>query len=75
MKTVEEYRNSKEYINAFADYIKTGKADECRALLTTNVGDAGEIAVPDFVYNIIKTDWTKSQIMALARLGSTFGMM
>ena len=25
MKTVEEYRNSAEYINAFAEYIKTGK--------------------------------------------------
>ena len=57
---LKEYRNSEEYINAFAEYIKTGKDDEVRALLTTNVGDAGEVAVPDFVYDIIKTDWTKS---------------
>ena len=75
MKTVEEYRNSKEYIDAFAEYIKTGKADECRALLTTNVGDAGEVAVPDFVYDIIKTDWNKSQIMALVKKVSVQGNM
>lgn len=28
-----EIRNSKEYIDAYADYIKTGDATECRALL------------------------------------------
>ena len=75
MKTVEEYRNSQEYIDAFAEYIKTGKDEEIRALLTTNVGDAGEVAVPDFVYDIIKTDWNKSQIMALVKKVSVQGNM
>lgn len=75
MKTVEEYRNSQEYIDAFAEYIKTGKDEEVRALLTTNVGDAGEVAVPDFVYDIIKTDWNKSQIMALVKKVSVQGNM
>lgn len=64
MKKVEEYRNSKEYIDAFAEYIKTGDATECRALLTTNVGAAGEVAIPDLVSNIIKTDWLQSEIMS-----------
>ena len=64
MKTVEEFRNSKEYINAFAEYIKTGDDTECRSLLTTNVGDAGEVAIPDLVSNIIKTDWLQSEIMS-----------
>ena len=64
MKTVEEFRNSKEYINAFAEYIKTGDDTECRALLTTNVGAAGEVAVPDMVSSIIKTDWLQSEIMS-----------
>ena len=36
MPTVEEIRDSKEYINAFAEYIKTGDPTECRALLTEN---------------------------------------
>ena len=63
MKDVKEYRNSEEYINAFAEFIKTGDDTECRALLTTNVGDAGEVAVPDLVANTIKTDWLQSEIM------------
>ena len=64
MKKVEEYRNSKEYIDAFAEYIKTGDAKECRALLTTNVGAAGEVAIPDLISNIIKTDWLQSEIIS-----------
>lgn len=75
MMKVEEFRNSKEYIDAYAEYIKTGKADECRALLTTNVGDAGEVAVPDFVYDIVKTDWLKSGVMALVKKVSVQGNM
>ena len=65
MKNIKEYRNSEEYINAFAEYIKTGDATECRALLTTNVGEAGEVAIPDLVANTIKTDWLQSQKLAL----------
>ena len=64
MKKIEEYRNSKEYIDAFAEYVKTGKDEEVRALLTTNVGDAGEVAIPDFVSEIIKTDWLASGILS-----------
>ena len=36
---------------------------EVTALLTTNV--SGEIAVPDFVYDIIKTAWDRNEIMSL----------
>ena len=75
MQKIEEYRNSEEYVNAYAEYIKTGKDEELRALLTTNVGDAGEVAVPDFVYDIIKTDWTKSGIMSLVKKISDQGNM
>ena len=73
MKTVEEFRNSKEYINAFAEYIKTGDDTECRSLLTTNVGDAGEVAIPDLVSNIIKTDWLQSEIMSKVKKISVGG--
>ena len=75
MKTIEEYRNSEEYINAYAEYIKTGKDEEVRKLLTTNVGDAGQVAVPDFVYDIIKTDWLKSGILRLVKRISVQGNM
>ena len=60
---VREYRNSAEYMDAFAEYIKTGKAEECRALLTTNVG-SGTIAVPDFVLDEVKTAWDNNEIMS-----------
>lgn len=63
-----EIRNSKEYIDAFAEYIKTGKADECRALLTTNATGEGitgnTVAVPDMVYEIVKTAWDKNEIIS-----------
>ena len=75
MKTIEEYRNSEEYINAYAEYIKTGKDEEVRKLLTTNVGDAGQVAVPDFVYDIIKTDWLKSGVLSLVKRISVQGNM
>lgn len=65
MKDVKEFRNSEEYINAFAEYVKTGKDEECRALLTTNVGEAGTIAVPDFVLDEIKTAWDRNEILQL----------
>lgn len=73
MAKVEEYRNSQEYINAFAEYIKTGDDSECRALLTTNVGDAGEVAIPDMVSNVIKTDWLQSEIMSQVKTISVAG--
>ena len=73
MKKVEEYRNSKEYIDAFAEFVKTGDDSECRALLTTNVGAAGEVAIPDMVSGIIKTDWLQSEIMGKVQKISVAG--
>ena len=67
MKDIAEVRNSKEYIDAYAEYLKTGNVEEMRsatALLTENVS-GGEIAVPEFVYDIIKTAWDRNEIMSL----------
>lgn len=61
-----EIRNSKEYIDAFAEYIKYGKDAECRALLSENATN-GTIPVPEFVYDIVKTAWEKEGIMSLVR--------
>lgn len=63
-KTVE-IRNTPEYINAYAKYVKTGKADECRALLTTNAPANGTVPVPDFVYETVKRAWEREGIMTL----------
>ena len=58
-----EVRNTPEYINAYAEYIKTGKDMECRALLTENV--SGTVPVPEFVYDVVKTAWEREEVMAL----------
>ncbi len=60
-----EIRNTKEYIDAYAEYVKTGNDAECRALLTENA--SGTVAVPELVYNIVKTAWDREGIMALVR--------
>ena len=58
-----EVRNTKEYIDAYAEYIKTGRDMECRALLSENV--SGTVPVPDFVYDIVKTAWEREEVMNL----------
>jgi HK97 family phage major capsid protein len=66
--TIEEIRNSKEYINAFAEYIKTGKDEEVRALLSTNATNSGAyVPVPSIVEGRIRTAWEKLGIMDLVR--------
>jgi HK97 family phage major capsid protein len=60
-----EVRNTSEYINAYAEYIKTGDDKECRALLTEN--GSGTVAVPELVYDIVKTAWNREGIMSRVR--------
>lgn len=67
--TNKEVRNSHEYIEAFAKYIKTGKDAECRALLTENV-DGGVVPVPEFVENSIRQAWDNDEIFN--RVSKTF---
>ena len=65
-----EVRNSKEYIDAYADYIKTGNDLECRKLTSENdttPNGTGTVAVPEFVYDIVKTAWDREGIMSLVR--------
>ena len=60
-----ETRNTKEYIDAFAEYIKTGDDKECRALLTENV--SGTVPVPEFVDDIVRTAWENDDILSRVR--------
>lgn len=64
-KSNEEIRSSEAYINAFANYIKTGNDKECRALLTENV--SGQLPVPAFLDEIIRTAWEKDDILSRVR--------
>ena len=60
-----ETRNTQEYINAYAEYIKSGKDEEVRSLLTENV--SGTIAVPEFVLDEVKTAWDNNELLSLVR--------
>ena len=60
-----EIRNTNEYINAYAEYIKSGDNAECRALLSEN--GSGTVPVPEMVYDIVKTAWEREGIMARVR--------
>lgn len=61
-----EIRNTKEYIDAYANYVKTGSDKECRALLSENATN-GTVAVPELVYEEIKRAWDKEGIMSLVK--------
>ena len=61
-----EIRNTPEYINAYAEYIKTENDTECRALLSENATN-GTIPVPEFVYDVVKTAWNHEGITARVR--------
>ena len=68
--TTMEVRNTPEYINAFAEYIKSGNDMECRKLTSENdttPNGTGTVAVPEFVYDIVKTAWEKEGVMSLVR--------
>ena len=57
-----EIRNTPEYINAFANYIKSGNDNECRSLLTENV--SGTVPAPSLVEGIVKTAWEKNELLS-----------
>ena len=65
--TLKEIRNSNEYIEAYANYIKTNDDSECRALLSENATPAGVVPVPEYIEGRVRTAWEQSAIMSLVR--------
>ena len=64
MEDIREIRNSPEYLDAFANYIRTGSAEECRTvLLSKNAPASGQLPVPDMLEGIIKTAWEKNEFL------------
>lgn len=63
--TLEEIRKSPAYVDAYANYIKTGSDKECRALLTENA--SGVVPVPVIVDEIVRTAWERDGIMSRVR--------
>ena len=61
---ISEIRNSPEYLDAYANYIRTGNDTECRTvLLTKNAPASGQLPVPDMLEGIIKTAWDKNEFL------------
>lgn len=68
--TFKEFRNTKEYIDAYADYIKTGKEHEIRALISANApqGTTGNrVPVPTYLEERIATAWENDPILSRVR--------
>ena len=66
--TEKEVRNSPEYLEAYANFIKTGNPVECRTvLLSKNAPANGQIPVPDILEGIIKTAWDKNELLNKVR--------
>lgn len=75
-KMDKEFRNSNEYINAYAEYIKTNDDKELKSLITTNgytTGNSATIEVPDMVYDIVKTAWEREDLLSKVRRLSVKG--
>lgn len=61
-----EVRKSHEYNVAYANYIKTGNDEECRALLTENVS-GGTVPVAEYVEGRVRTAWERDGITSRVR--------
>lgn len=69
-----ETRNSKEYIDAFANYIKTGSDAECRALLSDATA-TGTVPIPEFVAGIVAERVRESRILSRVRKVNAPGVL
>lgn len=78
----KEFRNSKEYIDAYAEYLKSElnpnykMGEEARALITTGgyaTGNSATVEVPDLVDGAVRTAWERDEIAALVRKISVKG--
>lgn len=69
-----EVRNSREYIDAFANYIKTGSDAECRALLSDGAA-TGTVPIPEFVAGIVADRVRESRILSRVRKVNAPGVL
>lgn len=71
-RTLESVKASAEYVDAFANYIKTGSDKECRALLTDLV-DGGTVPTPTVIDDFINTAWERANLISRVRRTSVKG--
>ena len=61
---VSEIRNTPEYLDAYAQYVRTGNDAECRTvLLSKNAPASGQLPVPDMLIQTIATAWEKNEFL------------
>ena len=65
-----ELRNTQAYMEAYARGILAGNFNECRALLSTNASENGQVPVPQYVEDRIRTAWERETLMS--RVTRTF---
>lgn len=81
MPTMKEIRSSEKYVNAYAEYIKSGDDKEVRAILTEGAssdyqvdGSAG-VPVPVAVEDRIMTAWDNDAILSRVRRTNVKGIL
>lgn len=75
MPTLDEVRKSQAYIDAFAKYVKSEDDKECRALLTELVPTDGQVPVPSFIEDEIRTAWENSDILSRVKKSYVAGTL
>lgn len=69
--TLAEVRAMPAYVEAYANYLKTGDDKECRSVLSENapegVSGGGPVPVPEIVDDIVRTAWENDPIMSRVR--------
>ena len=71
-RTLASVKASEEYVNAYAEYLKTGDDRECRALITDLV-DGGTVPTPTVIDNYINTAWENARLLSRVRRTSIKG--
>lgn len=79
MATFDEIRSSEAYINAYANFIKTGDDKELRSVLTENgvtaQGSSAGAPVPVSVEERIRTAWDKDEILSRVKRTNVKGIL
>lgn len=71
-RTLDSVRGTEAYVNAFAEYLKTGDDRECRALMTDLVS-GGSVPIPTVIDDYINTAWENARLLSRVRRTSIKG--
>ena len=79
MATFDEVRSSEAYVNAYANFIKTGDDKEVRSVLTENgvssSAPSAGVPVPVSVEDRIRTAWDKDAILSRVKRTTVKGIL